>query len=624
MTNTTRLGMTLVEDTDTVGGSDPNTSMKQKVNNALQKLDKTAGRVQCTSTTRPTTDLFPGIEAYETDTRRSIQNLTGVAGDANWRVMQEDTVNSLGAGRIRAVRPVRPYGGDAAHSAFPGVVVLRNGSLVMVYRQGTDHATSRDGHIRKAFSTDQGRTWTGSSVVMTPPVGTDLRDPSVSLSRDGTKIYLTYFKATAISAATGVFFRTSTDGGNTWSAEVRVDNQSYAAVSAPAVELDTGTLVVPWYGKAGGEGFDSVWTAKSTDGGVNWTNTRILNGQTSSTNFQEPWISMKPGTQIGVMAYRYNTNASIGTSTTADNTVNWSGAVARFAGTGRPTIWWANDTTVAVIYRRLTRLDAVIRLSRNNGVAFEPERLMEKAWNVGSLGMTYAAVDKLSNGATVCVFAQEASTTLSRLFTTYIAEAGATTPFGVVPQENEAVSNNYDNISFVTQFDQVDGLPAYPWFNIVGANTVVEGELRCGSANNVPEISAVYVNHSDMVVEVEIACESTSTISGAGVVFRMIDANNYLYWVYEGGNNTRIYRSDAGVLTVVKVDTPYNVQLGTFNTYRVHVRGNGIWCFLNDRFITETALPAGDFQTGRWAGVRLNDQAAGLATHRVRRFMVRS
>jgi hypothetical protein len=641
MTDTARLHMTLVDGPNKITGAVD--GFREKVNAALTKIDATAGRVLCTSSTRPTTNLYPGMEIYETDTKSSYVNLTGVVGD--WRLVSE--VN-YGVGRVRTIRPIRSYGGDTAHSAFPDVVNLTSGKMLMTYRQGTNHSAARDGIIRKATSDNHGRSWTAPTTIATGAAGVDLRDPCVSLSRDGLTIYLTYFKGTAVLAAAGVFWRASTDGGVNWSAEVRVDGASpYAASSAKCIELDNGTLVIPYYGRAGVETLDSVWLAKSTTGGATWTQTRILNGPTAVLDFQEPWMVLKG--QTAVIGYRHGNADNIGITVSTDNTANWSGASAKFAGTGRPTLFFADDISLCCIYRNnatsASIYSAMMRTTLDNGTTWSPARILEKAWNGGALGMTYAGVDRVDGGASCIVMGQESSTTLSRIFVTYGGRAGVSTPFGSVPEENDAVTANADSTVIATQFEQSDGTIAYPWFVMSGAATVTNGEVLSASADNVPDLIATYVNSNDMEVEAEIKCGGTGTIqTGAAIIFRMIDASNYLMFTVEGaGVNYRLYKVVAGVASLLERNgnSPgalfdYNVGVRTlpvnqYVKYRIICREAFIWVYLNDQWIVASAgagsvfpsamLSTADqsaFSSGKFAGFKLNSQSTSI--HSCRRF----
>lgn len=620
MTDTARLLMTLVEGADVIS-----TDMRNKINAALNKLDTAAGYVLCTSTTNPTTNLFAGMLIFETDTKRRKVNVNGTT--TGWRPIGGDTFDSMGFGMVRPIKPVRAFGQDSAHAAFPSVVQLNNGSLVMVYRQGTDHSASRDGVIKITTSTDQGRTWSAPTTALTgSPAGTDLRDPCVSLSRSGTKIYLTYFKGTSVLAAAGVFFRVSTDSGATWGTEVRVDNLPYAASSAPAIELDTGTIVVPYYGRLGAESWDSCWTNKSTDAGISFPSgnqVRIMNGTTATLHFQEPYVALKG--QTAVMAFRYGQSASIGISSSTDNTVNWSAGASKFLGSGRPTVFWVTNESLVCVYRA-TNGDAVYRTSKDIGANWYPERLLDQ--KPSSAGwMTYAGADLLSGGAWFCVLSQETSSTLSRVFFTYMGEGGTNTPFGVIPTDAVAGAANLDTFFYSTNFEQNDGaaLPS-PWTIAAGAITVTNGEVASASADNVPDFIRVFVNANDMVVEADIYNGGVAPVqTGSAIVFRMINANSYLMFTPETvGANMRIYKVVSGTATALNT-TAGALQPNTYNTYRVHVRDHGIWCFINDRLVCEVALSDPDYSTfssGLYAGIKLNSQ--GTTTHKCRRFLVRS
>lgn len=643
MTTTSRLGLTHVEGTDTLAGSSPTTALQGKVNAALNAFDGSVGRIICTSTTRPTTNLFPGIQAYETDTKQSIINPSGVAGAANWRT---EGAGASGAGAVRSYRPIRPYGGDTNHSAFPGVVVLRSNKILMCWRVATSH-TSVDGAFRAATSTDLGKTWTASFLLWNGISSVDFRDPQLSLSRSGTRIYITYFKAATGAPANGVFFRYSDDEGVNWSTEVRVDNLMFrAASSAPCVELDNGTLVIPFYGRSSSETWESCWTAKSTNAGATWaTPVRIINGESAGDHRQEPYILMNG--QVGLMTYRHGTNSQIGISTTADNTVNWSGGVAKFAGTGRPATVNVNSGTIACVYRNVANGDAHIRTTRDNGATWSPPRLVEPAWNFGGW-MTYAAMDKISPDAAIMVMGNEAATTQSRVFVSYVGEAGAVTPFGALPSQQDMVWNNEDNQIFATNFEQLNGGIQYPWYVLAGAVTVTDGELQSASADNVVDLAAVYTGTNDMEVEAEINCGGTGTIqSGAGIIFRMVSATTYLLFTIETqGQAFRLYKVVSGVASLLERngDSPgslfdYTVGVRTlpFNQYvkyKIICRERFIHVYLNDQWIVLSTgagqvfpscmLSAADystFSTGRFAGVKLNAQST--TTHKCRYFSVK-
>jgi len=91
------------------------------------------------------------------------------------------------------------------HFAFPGVALLDNGDLAVVYREGTMHGVERIGKVSLSRSVDGGRTWLPRVTALDRP-DTDDRDPSIFQMSDGT-VLLT--SADCLS--------TSADGAGTWS-----------------------------------------------------------------------------------------------------------------------------------------------------------------------------------------------------------------------------------------------------------------------------------------------------------------------------------------------------------------------------------------------------------------------
>jgi len=91
------------------------------------------------------------------------------------------------------------------HFAFPGVALLHNGDLAVVYREGTIHGVERIGKVSLSRSVDGGRTWPPRVTALDRP-DTDDRDPSIFQMSDGTVL---------LTSADCLL--TSTDGARTWS-----------------------------------------------------------------------------------------------------------------------------------------------------------------------------------------------------------------------------------------------------------------------------------------------------------------------------------------------------------------------------------------------------------------------
>ena len=57
---------------------------------------------------------------------------------------------------------------DGKYNAFPGLVRLPSGRLVVIYRAGTNHSAANDGVLKYQTSTDSGATWSSAGSVYTP------------------------------------------------------------------------------------------------------------------------------------------------------------------------------------------------------------------------------------------------------------------------------------------------------------------------------------------------------------------------------------------------------------------------------------------------------------------------
>jgi hypothetical protein len=516
------------------------------------------------------------------------------------------------AGVLRTIRPAKPtiaHGQDTQHSAFPSVTRLPDATLLVVYRQGSNHFTNRDGFLRSTTSHDDGRTWTAPATVVAASPGVDFRDPSVSASRDGTTLYLTYFKATTSVAAAGSFFRTSADGGATWSAEVRIDaSLPSSAITAPVVALADGTLLAAHYSKSTGETFDSAWIARSSDGGATWTSARVVNGQTAGRDYQEPFL-VNQGTAL-FLTFRWGTNASIGAALSLDNGTTWSTPAAAFTGSGRPSSVWLADDTVVVALRDAAGRFA-IRATRDRGASWLPPYVVQ---NPAKGGMTtYASMLETTPGQVFTVMATEdAPSTESRLACTYLGVGAQQTPLGFVPGEQAAARSGYDQLVLATTFRQPNGPLPIPWWVGSGAVTVADGLLRSASPDNVADHAVLETSGADHRVEADFLWTGQA---GFGIFLRYTDASNYLLFTPEtGGANIRLYKNIGGTLTQLALATGKPVNAGGFHTLTAAVRAGTVIAAVNGETLIHFDLSAGDNSTlsGTGAGVKLNEQSGAV------------
>ena len=112
------------------------------------------------------------------------------------------------------------------HLAFPDVTRLKDGRLLLVYREGASHVDA-SGRIMKEFGTSDALTWTAPEVLYDEP-SIDDRDPSVATLSSG-DVVVNYFQYKTMKLADGtmsvhhIFVGKSADDGKTFSPFTQVN-----------------------------------------------------------------------------------------------------------------------------------------------------------------------------------------------------------------------------------------------------------------------------------------------------------------------------------------------------------------------------------------------------------------
>ena len=217
----------------------------------------------------------------------------------------------------------------------PSLARAADGTLWLAY--------GRDGTIWYRTSADHGATWLTESQI--PPDGRDDADPVIFQAVDGKlwvvwRAYRLYeIGGGVIVEEVGLWYRTSTDGGATWSAETRLTTGSDFAPAAAVTSA--GRVVVVW------QRYDEMWQRTSSNGGVTWsTETRIAG-----------CCRRKPSMAAvgGVLWLAYENDGNILYRTSANQGTTWSTeeSFTRFVGpdddvtvaslaSGKPALVWSS------------------------------------------------------------------------------------------------------------------------------------------------------------------------------------------------------------------------------------------------------------------------------------------
>jgi hypothetical protein len=426
--------------------------------------------------------------------------------------------------------------------------------------------------------------------------------------------------------------RASTDHGETWSDETRIDDLGYAATTDVILDLADGTLLLAVYGRTNAtDTYDSAYVARSSDRGATWTLTRIKDGVADGRAYQEPVLAALNGAVIA--AFRWGTIDSIGTATSTDHGATWTAAGARFGGTGKPHAFWVDDRQLACIYRELGTGHARIRTSTDGGVTWTPARMVHPNCYPGGW-MLYSSNAPLADGQHLVAFAEErtspgVSPGTARLFLAAAAAPGAGTPFGAIPDLHTDVAAGLEEVVLATRFDQLDGPAADPWTGVVNnggstALSVVDGTLR-PSAQGVFTIARVFAaGVTDVDIEADLLTAAGAG-SAAGIVFRQVSAGTFLVFVAEN-SVCRLYKYASGGATLLATSAAMSHQFDVWNRLRVVARGANVGGFYNGQLMVAATLSAADvtaYGGGQWHGVKLIPAAGGAGAHRCRRFVLR-
>lgn len=277
--------------------------------------------------------------------------------------------------------------GQNRHSAFPGLAKLPNGDLRLVWREGADHANTRDGMIMRATSRDGGATYQDALALR---AGADYRDPSVTVINGAE--YLTWFTGTNAAPAQGAWAMRE------WGSAVRFDGGlPYAATAAPLVKLPNGQIGGAFYGRKAGENVDTAFMAWSADGGGTWSTNRIANSIGAGIAHSEPWLVVD-----GTLTHFFYRNGSSGLAArTSTNSglplpngagTGWDAAPRQVLSnaTGRPSTVLAADGTLIMVYREASTGAARVAYSADHAQTFTVGPVLKAS--LGGIGMTYAAM----------------------------------------------------------------------------------------------------------------------------------------------------------------------------------------------------------------------------------------
>lgn len=324
---------------------------------------------------------------------------------------------------LRAGTTRTPQPKVGSHAAFPGLAPLPDRTLLHVWRDGPAHTGGTDGRI-------MGQRLEPASLrpIDTPWLiaddALDLRDPSVTVSRDGSTVWLTYFQWARDAEgrdACRTWMSTSTDGGRTFGNPERIgQGLPHVAISAPVLQLADGRLMAVAYGRrANTSTFDSCMAFhRAVQGG--WSSPTVMaDGPAARRHYQEPYaIALRNGAVIATL--RYGTKDRIGASASRDNGRTWTVPAPKFPGWGRPTLLELSTGATVCIYRApgTGPYPALYRVSPDRGGTWGTPVTLDTA----AVMTSYAAIVEVGPGLATVVVGREDAGTVSTIRALHMAD----------------------------------------------------------------------------------------------------------------------------------------------------------------------------------------------------------
>ena len=194
-----------------------------------------------------------------------------------------------------------------------------------------------------ASSTDQGTTF-GEGVLINNQVGgTTASYPSLIVGTDNT-LYVVW---TDHLSGQNVYFAYSTDGGQSFST-VKVNDEASQVASRAVMGMDSsGALYVAWTDQRQ-QSWD-IYFARSTDGGQTWSADLKMNDHAGSASQNHPTLAVDSNGTL-YLAWRDTRNTPIGElyfSRSLDGGLNWSANANLADGVGFNSNWWFQSLAIA-------------------------------------------------------------------------------------------------------------------------------------------------------------------------------------------------------------------------------------------------------------------------------------
>ena len=279
----------------------------------------------------------------------------------------------------------------------PSVTLLPDGRVMAAWFSAPSEGAESQ-RLMQAFSSDQGRTWGGATVLQDFEGAADF-DPALFVAGKDTFLFFS-----AIHPKLDVYFRRSSDSAKTWSDPVKVGQVNHTTRSN-GIRLSTGELLVPLHLR----GTKNGGVLKSRDGGKAWERFGAVANPEGQGG--EPTIAE---TKSGAIHMILRTkDGQLWRAISRDRGESWSAAEKTgLASTSCAShLLGTRDGRLVLTYNPgpdPLRFPLFIRTSRDEGITWSESTLLaDRPEKVGGWSICYPALTELPDGILVAIWAQK-------------------------------------------------------------------------------------------------------------------------------------------------------------------------------------------------------------------------
>lgn len=501
---------------------------------------------------------------------------------------------------------VEPYFG---YGAFPAVGDNGNDELFVVYRRASKHGVDYNtSSLRLNRSINAGRSWLYDRTnerMFEWNQGSDPYSPSLMRRQCDGRHLLTYERDLPTNPYRLVFYRTTNDGGQTWSEPVQMPNVGtlYTSAGGHCIELSWGTglcpgdgcsILCPMYYRNNAENrYTSVamFSSNGLNGTFSYRSDIMRDPNPGGLQFEEPHVELLTGNgSCGTVAtstscllalVREDTTCTIRKTFSADSGRTWQAGSVAFPGIGWPDLEQDDETGIILAMTRScprTEGRSVFYTSVDRGQTWTgPLEFGDREWpsaiNGGGTSYLYGQIIDRGSGHWGVSYAQEGITSGVRL--AYLDVYANQVPPNIYKSRRVWVAPPGPPSAYATFNEPIPALHGISRLTcgVWGRrNTVYQAEdiIRYGgSSNNTQQNFYIQQHHSNSHWEVSIASSLGSFSRGITANnTSIVDTNEAFLFTYDGNggalNSQKLQMGRNGVdLTPT---TTYTAPIPTLTT----------------------------------------------------------